>query len=163
MPSPPGSDSRFVVITGLSGAGRSLAADHLADPGRFTIDTLPPEPVPKVAEPAHVPRSSFTRVVPAPGTAHQRDEVPPTPAGLLSSGARARVLFLEAATDVLVQRHGHTRRRHPPVDGDEQRPVAAVGQEPRPPACPHAPVGEYVAVLRRPGGAPGVPHRDVGG
>ena len=45
-----GNVSEFVVITGLSGAGRSLAADDLEDLGWFVIDNLPPELVPKVAE-----------------------------------------------------------------------------------------------------------------
>ncbi|MEU7717072.1 RNase adapter RapZ [Streptomyces tibetensis] len=125
----PGPESEFVVITGLSGAGRSLAADHLEDLGWFTIDNLPPRLVPKVAELAGAPKSSITRVALAVGTAPYQDDVLPMLSWLRSSGARVRVLFLEAATDVLVRRFDHTRRRHPLADGDKQRLVAAIDQE----------------------------------
>ncbi|WSQ09426.1 RNase adapter RapZ [Streptomyces sp. NBC_01231] len=124
-----GSDSEVVVITGLSGAGRSLAADHLEDLGWFAIDNLPPKLVPKVVELAQAPKSSITRVALAVGTGHYQDEVLPMLTWLRSSGARVRVLFLEAATDVLVRRFDHTRRRHPLADGDDQHLVSAIGQE----------------------------------
>ncbi|MEY2400491.1 MAG: RNase adapter protein RapZ, partial [Ilumatobacteraceae bacterium] len=42
--------SEFVVITGLSGAGRSQAADHLEDLGWFVIDNVPAALIPKLAE-----------------------------------------------------------------------------------------------------------------
>ncbi|MPY49849.1 RNase adapter RapZ [Streptomyces acidicola] len=129
MPPSPGFQSEVVVITGLSGAGRSLAADHLEDLGWFAIDNLPPKLVPKVVELAQAPKSSFTRVALAVGTGHHQDEVLPMLAWLRSSGARVRVLFLEAATDVLVRRFDHTRRRHPLADGDEQHLVSAIDQE----------------------------------
>ncbi|MDW8806277.1 RNase adapter RapZ [Streptomyces scabiei] len=129
MPSSTGSESEFVVITGLSGAGRSLAADHLEDLGWFAIDNLPPGLVPKVVEMTQAPQSAISRVALALGTEHYHDEVLPMLAWLRSSGARVRMLFLEAATGTLVQRYDQTRRRHPLADGDEQHLVAAIGQE----------------------------------
>ncbi len=103
----------FVVITGLSGAGRSLAADDLEDLGWFVIDNLPPELVPKVVELAQTPGSQVQRVVLVMGTGHYQDEILPTLAWLRSTGAEVRVLFLEASTDTLVRRYESTRRRHP--------------------------------------------------
>jgi UPF0042 nucleotide-binding protein len=129
MPPLPGSESEFVVITGLSGAGRSIAADHLEDLGWFAIDNLPPKLVPKVVELAHAPKSSISRVALAVGIEHYQDEVLPMLAWLRSTGARVRVLFLEAATGVLVRRYDHTRRRHPLAYGDEQHLVAAITHE----------------------------------
>ncbi len=108
----------FVVITGLSGAGRSLAADDLEDLGWFVIDNLPPELVPKVVELAQTPGSQVGRVVLVMGTGHYQDEILPTLAWLRSTGARVRVLFLEASTDTLVRRYESSRRRHP-RSGDE--------------------------------------------
>ena len=109
----------FVVITGLSGAGRSLAADDLEDLGWFVIDNLPPELVPKVVELAQTPGSQVGRVALVMGTGHYQDEILPTLAWLRSTGARVRVLFLEASTDTLVRRYESSRRRHPLSVDDE--------------------------------------------
>ncbi|HEX6597318.1 MAG TPA: RNase adapter RapZ, partial [Acidimicrobiales bacterium] len=54
--------SEFLIITGMSGAGRSTAADTFEDLGWFVIDNLPPELVPKVVELAQAPRSSIEHV-----------------------------------------------------------------------------------------------------
>lgn len=110
--------AEFVVITGLSGAGRSLAADNLEDLGWFVIDNLPPELVPKVVELAATPSSRVERVVLVMGTGHYEDEILPTLDWLRSTGARVRVLFLEASTDALVRRYESSRRRHPLSTGE---------------------------------------------
>ncbi|HEX6166387.1 MAG TPA: RNase adapter RapZ [Acidimicrobiales bacterium] len=109
----------FVVITGMSGAGRSLAADDLEDLGWFVIDNLPPELVPKVVELAQAPGSQVQRVALVVGTGHYQAEIMSTLAWLRSTGARVRVLFLEASTDTLVRRYESSRRRHPLSVDDE--------------------------------------------
>jgi UPF0042 nucleotide-binding protein len=114
----------FVVITGLSGAGRSLAADDLEDLGWFVIDNLPPELVPKVVELAQTPGSAVHRVALVVGTGHYQDEILPTLAWLRATGARVRVLFLEASTDTLVRRYESSRRRHPLSGGGDQSHLA---------------------------------------
>jgi UPF0042 nucleotide-binding protein len=120
----------FVVITGQSGAGRSLAADDLEDLGWFVIDNLPPELVPKVVELAQTPGSRVGRVGLVVGTGHYQDEILPTLAWLRSTGARVRVLFLEAATDTLVRRYESSRRRHPlSRGGNHEQLVAAIERE----------------------------------
>jgi RNase adapter protein RapZ len=122
--------AEFVVLTGLSGAGRTLAADSLEDLGWFVIDNLPAELVPKVAELALAPRSSIDRVALVVGTGGYQEQVLPTLSWLRSSGAGLRVLFLEASTDALVRRYASTRRRHPlEVGGDEEHLVAAIERE----------------------------------
>jgi UPF0042 nucleotide-binding protein len=115
----------FVVITGLSGAGRSEAADDLEDLGWFVIDNLPPELVPKVVELAQTPGSQVERVALVVGTGHYQGEILPTLAWLRSTGARVRVLFLEAATDTLVRRYESSRRRHPLLGDDEPGHLAS--------------------------------------
>jgi RNase adapter protein RapZ len=109
----------FAVITGMSGAGRSLAADDLEDLGWFVIDNLPPELVPKVVELAQTPGSQVQRVALVVGTGHYQAEILPTLAWLRSTGARVRVLFLEAGTETLVRRYESSRRRHP-LSGDHE-------------------------------------------
>ena len=105
--------NEFIVITGLSGAGRSQAADSLEDLGWFVIDNLPPALIPKVSELASSEGSSIARVVLAVGTGPYHDEVLPALRALERQGVRLRIVFLEASTDVLVRRYVSTRRRHP--------------------------------------------------
>lgn len=105
--------SEFIVITGLSGAGRSQAAKDLEDLGWFVIDNLPPELIPKVTELAGAPGSGISRVALAVGAGTYHDDLPAALADLRASGSRLRVLYLDAATDVLVRRYESTRRRHP--------------------------------------------------
>lgn len=110
--------SDFVVIAGLSGAGRSQAADILEDLGFFVIDNLPPSLIPKVAELAQAPGSSYANVVLVVGTGPYHAEVLPALSSLRRQGHRLRIVYLEAATDVLVRRYESTRRRHPLATGD---------------------------------------------
>jgi len=103
----------FVVITGLSGAGRSQAGDVLEDLGWFVIDNLPPSLIPKVAELGGGAGSSVDRVVLVVGTGPYHEQVLPAVLALRTQVERLRILFLDAATDVLVRRYESTRRRHP--------------------------------------------------
>jgi UPF0042 nucleotide-binding protein len=111
--------SEFVIITGLSGAGRSQAANSLEDLGWFVIDNLPSELIPKVVELVRSPGSATPRVALVVGAgAHHADLLPGLTA-MRASGARVRQLYLEARTDVLVQRYESTRRRHPLLTAGE--------------------------------------------
>lgn len=105
----------FVVVAGLSGAGRSTAAATFEDLGWFVIDNLPPSLMGKVAE--LVGSGSETErvalVVGRAGGEEYVGDVSPALDSLRSTGNRVRVLFLDAADDVLVRRYEGTRRRHP--------------------------------------------------
>jgi len=105
--------NEFIVITGLSGAGRSQAADILEDLGWFVIDNLPPSLIPKVSELASSPGADISKIVLVVGTGPYHDEVLPALEALELQGARLRIVFLEASTDVLVRRYETSRRRHP--------------------------------------------------
>jgi RNase adapter protein RapZ len=105
--------NEFIVITGLSGAGRSQAADILEDLGWFVIDNLPPALIPKVSELASSPAADISKIVLVVGTGPYHDEVLPALEALELQGARLRIVFLEASTDVLVRRYESSRRRHP--------------------------------------------------
>jgi UPF0042 nucleotide-binding protein len=105
--------SAFVVIAGMSGAGRSHAADNLEDLGWFVMDNLPPSLIPKVAELAGAPGAGIDRLALVVGTGRYHDEIVSTIDGLRSGVEEMRILFLDAATDVLVRRYESTRRRHP--------------------------------------------------
>jgi UPF0042 nucleotide-binding protein len=105
--------SEFVIITGLSGAGRSQAADDLEDLGWFVIDNLPTELIPKVVELVRAPGSETPRVALVVGAGARHADLIPHLAALRASGARVRQLYLEASNEVLVRRYEGTRRRHP--------------------------------------------------
>ena len=103
----------FLVVTGNSGAGRSHAANVLVDLGWFVIDNLPPALIPKVGELVDSPGSTTENIALAlPGGANV-SELLSAIADLRATGARVRILFLEASTATLVRRYESTRRRHP--------------------------------------------------
>jgi UPF0042 nucleotide-binding protein len=106
-----------VVITGLSGAGRSTAADVLEDRGWFVIDNMPVSLMPKVAELALQPSAPTSRVAFVAGWNADPAELSPMLDDLRQS-ARVRVLFLDASTEVLIRRYESTRRRHPVSTGE---------------------------------------------
>jgi len=107
------------IITGMSGAGRSAAADVLEDLGFFVIDNLPPALIAKVAELGRGKNGTdrFALVVDTRAGAFMED-LEAALHELRESGARTRILFLDAADDVLVRRFDATRRRHPLAGSD---------------------------------------------
>jgi UPF0042 nucleotide-binding protein len=107
----------ILVITGLSGAGRSNAADDLEDIGWFVVDNLPITLMDKIVElgsasSAATP-SGFQRLALVVGPTADQDDVVTEIRRLRSSEHRVRVLFLDAQTSELVKRYGSTRRKHP--------------------------------------------------
>jgi UPF0042 nucleotide-binding protein len=109
----------FTIITGLSGAGRSEVAHSLEDLGFFVVDNLPPALLPKMAELTMRPGSP-TRVaivVDARGGVFF-SELTKALDDLRTQHRDARIVFLEASDDDLVQRYEATRRRHPLAPAD---------------------------------------------
>ncbi|HVL27973.1 MAG TPA: RNase adapter RapZ [Acidimicrobiales bacterium] len=119
--------SEYLVITGMSGAGRSQAADTFEDLGWFVIDNLPPALIAKVTELVESPGSSTERVALVVGTGQYLDELRPALDQLRRSSPQVRVLFLEASDEVLVRRYENTRRRHP--YGDAEGLLEGIQQE----------------------------------
>jgi UPF0042 nucleotide-binding protein len=106
--------AEFLIITGLSGAGRSQAGATLEDLGWFVVDNMPTALITKVAELAMVPGSSKDRVALVVGRdTEQLDDLDAAVAQLRQQGITVRTLFLEASDEVLVRRFEGTRRRHP--------------------------------------------------
>jgi len=103
-----------VVITGMSGAGRSQAANHFEDKGWYVVDNLPPALLPRVREFADSPDSGISRVGLVLGLNLYHEEVAPALAALKARAEGAvRILFLDASTPELVKRFESTKRRHP--------------------------------------------------
>jgi len=100
-----------VLITGMSGAGRSAAADVLEDIGWYVVDNLPTSLVEKIVDLASMPGSGIDRLALVAGRDY--GAVLDNVAALRSEGHRVTVLFLDASTSELVRRYDATRRRHP--------------------------------------------------
>ena len=101
----------ILLIAGLSGAGRSQAADDLEDVGWFVVDNMPIALIDKVVELAATGEQSQLALVVGAAT-HQTDAVVIVHR-LREAGHRVRVLFLDASTPELVRRYGATKRKHP--------------------------------------------------
>jgi RNase adapter protein RapZ len=105
----------IVIITGLSGAGRSTAAKSLEDLGWFVVDNLPPGLLPTMADLAARSNGAVTRmaaVVDVRSRAFSTD-LKSAISDLGTRRASARVVYLEAADDTLVRRFDSERRPHP--------------------------------------------------
>jgi RNase adapter protein RapZ len=108
-----------VIITGLSGAGRSTAAKCFEDLGFFVVDNLPPELIGTLVELGSRSQDAVTRlavVMDVRSRAFSKD-LTGVIRELDDKQMRPRVLFLEARDDVLVRRFENVRREHP-MQGD---------------------------------------------
>lgn len=108
------SSLEVLLVTGLSGAGRSTAARALEDQGWYVIDNLPPtlvlEAIDSIAERGTVDRLALVLDVRA---GRFFEELPESVAQVRRARGDCRVLFLEASDDVLVHRFESNRRPHP--------------------------------------------------
>ena len=106
---------KFVIVTGMSGAGKSTALKMLEDMGYFCVDNLPIALLPKFAELAHAPGSDISQVAVGVDIRNGRslDEMASVLENLKASGVAYQILYLEASDKVLVKRYKETRRAHP--------------------------------------------------
>ncbi len=106
----------ILVVAGLSGAGRSQAADNLEDLGWFVVDNLPVVLIDKVVELSGESGGEIGKLCLVVGTAGSQTDILAPIATLRQQGHRVRVLFLEASTKELVRRYEASRRKHPLSD-----------------------------------------------
>lgn len=106
------STKELLVLTGMSGAGRSTVAHALEDLGWYVVDNLPPALVPQLAEQAHDTHAALAVVVDVRGGKFF-DELSSALDTLKKSSVPYRLLFLDATDQALVQRFESTRRPHP--------------------------------------------------
>ena len=108
---------RVVVVTGMSGAGRTTAANALEDLGWYVIDNLPPSVLPDVCSLASDAGISRLAVVLDVRTRSFFEQLPTMFGDLTGRGMLPEILFLEAGDDVIVRRQESARRPHP-LQGD---------------------------------------------
>jgi UPF0042 nucleotide-binding protein len=107
----------IVLITGLSGAGRSGAAAVLDDLGWYVVDNLPTSLLPVIVELASKPGGGIERLALVSGRQHS--DVLPHVGAMRAGGHDVTILFLDASTPELVKRYDATRRKHPLADEAE--------------------------------------------
>ena len=108
---------QLVLISGLSGSGKSIALNVLEDSGYYCVDNLPGQLLEQSVE--LLRRAGHSRVgmsIDA-RTGDSLDLVPTYVSTLRQQGVDVRLLFLDAKNDTLVRRFSETRRRHPLATG----------------------------------------------
>ena len=114
-----------LIVTGMSGAGRSTVSNVLEDLGYFVIDNLPPDLIPEVVRQSDVEESDrlLAVVVDVRGGALSNELQRPL-RDLLGQQMIASVLFLDASDEVLLKRYDENRRPHPLRDGSLEDSIA---------------------------------------
>ena len=105
-------DTEILIITGMSGAGRSTVAHSLEDLGWYVVDNLPPALLGNLIELVTTSVKKVAVVVDVRGRAFFGD-LTKSLADLAEQGISKKILFVDAADDVLVRRFESTRRPHP--------------------------------------------------
>ncbi len=106
---------KFVVVTGMSGAGKSTALKMLEDLGYFCVDNLPVPLIEKFAELSAGPGSELEKVAIGIDVRTGLKQVEPALENLKEQGFEFQILYMDADDDVLVKRFKETRRSHPLV------------------------------------------------
>ncbi|MFO0445211.1 MAG: RNase adapter RapZ [Betaproteobacteria bacterium] len=114
----------LLLITGISGSGKSVALHALEDAGYFCVDNLPPE---LLRDFVHLERERFTRSVAVSVDVRTASSLPalvPLLDRLRGEGIHVRPIFLDASTEARVRRAAESRRPHPrtaPHEADNAR------------------------------------------
>jgi RNase adapter protein RapZ len=103
----------LVLITGMSGSGKSVALRALEDAGYFCVDNLPPELLLSFVDLEQKDDRRRVAIAMDVRSGKSLPQVPVQLRELMQRGVAVRPLFLDAATDTLVRRFSETRRRHP--------------------------------------------------
>ena len=103
----------LILITGMSGSGKSVALNALEDAGYYCVDNLPPELLEPFIALHETREASRVAVAIDVRSGLSLPQLPLLLASLDREGIDLRTLFLDASTEALVRRYSETRRRHP--------------------------------------------------
>ena len=121
----------LVIVTGMSGAGKSVAANALEDIGFYCIDNMPPSLIKPVAQLSMRGQDGLGKVAIVTDIRGGKmfDEIIQTMDEMKTAKIDYKLLFLDTADDKLVTRYKETRRKHPMLSGDQTSVSEAVKKE----------------------------------
>ena len=106
---------RFVIVTGMSGSGKSTALKMLEDVGYFCVDNLPFPLISKLSELIQMPNAEINKIAVGVDirSGQSFSQFESVLGQLTKMGMEYEILFLDSRTDVLIKRYKETRRSHP--------------------------------------------------
>ncbi len=104
---------RFIIVTGMSGAGKATALHYFGDIGYYAVDNVPPRLLPALADSCCDGGQDRLMVVVDARVGNALQELPAVLDQLAERETQAELIFLDAADEVLVRRFKETRRPHP--------------------------------------------------
>ena len=107
---------QLIIVTGLSGSGKSVVLKALEDTGYYCVDNLPATLLPQIYE--NLSSSQKLIAVSTDTRSAALEALPENIEKLKAQGVNVQVLFLESTTQALVKRFSETRRRHPLSNDD---------------------------------------------
>jgi UPF0042 nucleotide-binding protein len=119
---------QVVLISGLSGSGKSIALNVLEDAGYYCVDNLPAPLLSELVSHLRMEGHKLVAVAVDMRGGSSIAALPPQLRTLEADGITLRFLFLDARDDVLIQRFSETRRRHP-LAGDDVTLEEAIARE----------------------------------
>lgn len=110
----------LVIVTGLSGAGKSQAANALEDMGYYCVDNIPPAIIPAFVDLSTRKSDGFSKlaVVTDMRGGSMFADIENVLSRLKEAGTDYKILFLDASDDVLIRRYKENRRKHPLCDAE---------------------------------------------
>ena len=114
---------KIVIVTGMSGAGKSTALNMLEDEGYYCVDNMPISLIPKFAELANAGEDGYSNIAIGVDirSGHALAELDSVLDDMLNKHFNYTILFLESSDEVLVKRYKETRRTHPLAMDDHDR------------------------------------------
>lgn len=121
----------LLIVTGMSGAGKSQAANALEDMGYYCVDNIPPAIIPSFVELSARSGDLLNKIAIVTDIRGGVlfSEIEQVLNNLKNNSVAYKILFLDAADDVLIRRYKENRRRHPMADAENMSLSAAVKKE----------------------------------
>ena len=121
----------LLIVTGMSGAGKSQAANALEDIGFYCVDNIPPAIIPSFVELSARSGDLLNKmaIVTDMRGGALFSEIDGVLGNLKRNNIEYKILFLDAADDVLIRRYKENRRKHPLADGNNMSVAAAIAKE----------------------------------
>ena len=117
---------QLIIITGLSGSGKTIALGALEDAGFYCVDNLPITLIVPLIEYLHTTHETNIAIVTDSRDIHTFDLLPDTVAQIKAQQIDTKLILLDARDEILIRRFSETRRKHPLADAENTLAEAIV-------------------------------------